>query len=133
MADSNTDPVALAATRLETAVERLAEVLARRLAQAPAAGTSPEAVADMVPRAEVIALAEKLDDTIARLRAAIGDAADDEGAEMDAILTGEASHEKAGVGDVAEEGEPAEEAAPDHAEPEAEPHHTEPHQTEKER
>ena len=96
MADSNTDPVALAATRLEAAVERLAEVLARRNAEASQAAllatplASLEATADMVPRAEVIALAEKLDETIARLRAAIGEASEDgEGPDIEAVLEGD--------------------------------------------
>ncbi len=49
---------------LEAAVERLAQAIERRLAQ-------PAADGDGVPRAEVAALAQRLDDTIARLRAAL--------------------------------------------------------------
>lgn len=81
MADSNTDPVALAAARLEAAVERLAGAFAQRkpLPAEAAPQAIPEAVpADMVPRAEVIALAERLEETIAQLRSAIGDAAAEE-------------------------------------------------------
>ncbi|WP_135469303.1 hypothetical protein [Crenalkalicoccus roseus] len=63
MSDSARDPVAQAAARLEAAVERLAEALAR---------PRPDAE-DMVPRAEVAALAERLDATIARLRGAIAE------------------------------------------------------------
>ncbi len=59
--DGAGDPVGQAAARLEAAVERLAESLAR-----PRPG--PE---DMIPRAEVAAIAERLDATVARLRAAI--------------------------------------------------------------
>ena len=57
--------MALAAARLEAAVERLAEVLVRP--QPPADD------GDTVPRAEVAAMAERLDATIARLRAALAD------------------------------------------------------------
>jgi hypothetical protein len=65
MSDNARDPVAMAAARLESAVERLAEALTR-----------PRSVAeegDTVPRAEVAAMAERLDATIARLRAALAE------------------------------------------------------------
>lgn len=65
MSESVRDPVAMAAARLESAVERLAVAMARpRPAAAPA---------DMVPRAEVAAMAERLDATIARLRLALAE------------------------------------------------------------
>lgn len=60
MSDGARDPVALAAARLEAAVERLIQAIAQ--AQ-PAADDN-----DMVPRAEIAAMAERLDATIARLR-----------------------------------------------------------------
>jgi len=63
MSDSARDPVTQAAARLEAAVERLAEALSR---------PRPD-VEDMVPRAEVAAIAERLDATIARLRGAIAE------------------------------------------------------------
>lgn len=63
MSDSARDPLAQAAARLEAAVERLAEALSR---------PHPDEE-DMVPRAEVAALAERLDATIARLRGAIAE------------------------------------------------------------
>lgn len=57
---SDRDPVAGAAARLEAAVERLAGALAR-----------PRVPADAVPRAEVEALTQRLEATIARLKAAL--------------------------------------------------------------
>jgi hypothetical protein len=69
MSDRGLDPVALAAMRLEEAVERLAEIAARpRPAPAAAEGGG-------VPRAAVAAIADKLDATVARLRAALGEEA----------------------------------------------------------
>ncbi|MDO9707780.1 hypothetical protein [Paracraurococcus lichenis] len=65
MSDAAKDPVALAAARLESAVEMLVTVLSR---PRPA-----PAEADMVPRAEVAAMAERLDATIARLRVALAE------------------------------------------------------------
>lgn len=65
MSDSAKDPVAEAAARLEAAVDRLAQALARPRPR-------PD-VEDMVPRAEVAAIAERLDATIARLRGAIAE------------------------------------------------------------
>lgn len=56
------DITLLAAERLEAAVERLARALA---------SWRPPPPADMVPRAEVEALAARLDETLARLRAAL--------------------------------------------------------------
>ena len=56
-----------AAARLETAVERLAAALSARLARSP--GPAALGEGEMVPRAEVAAIATRLDATIARLRA----------------------------------------------------------------
>ena len=69
---AETDITLLAAERLEAAVERLIGVLEERLT-APAAVQPPAASppADMVPRAEVEALAARLDETLAKLRAAL--------------------------------------------------------------
>jgi hypothetical protein len=55
------DITLLAAARLEAAVERLAQALATR------------PMADGVPREEVAALAARLDETLAKLRAALDD------------------------------------------------------------
>jgi hypothetical protein len=57
-----------ALARLEAAVEHLAEAASR-----PRPVTSAAAAEDGVPRAAVAALAERLDETIARLRAALGE------------------------------------------------------------
>lgn len=64
---AETDITLLAAERLEAAVERLVAALEERLT-APATAPVPP---DMVPRAEVEALAARLDETLARLRAAL--------------------------------------------------------------
>ncbi|MBV1798002.1 hypothetical protein [Siccirubricoccus sp. G192] len=61
-----------AAARLEAAVERLAAALPAALARPRPAG-QPGGDADSVPRAEVAALAARLDATILRLRAAMQD------------------------------------------------------------
>jgi molybdenum-dependent DNA-binding transcriptional regulator ModE len=53
-----------ALARLEAAVERLAIAAARSRASTPAEG---------VPRAQVQAIADRLDETIARLRTALGE------------------------------------------------------------
>jgi hypothetical protein len=66
------DPTMQAAARLEAAVERLAEALPAALARLRQAG-NPGSDADSVPRAEVAALAARLDATILRLRAAMQD------------------------------------------------------------
>ncbi|MBU8544932.1 MULTISPECIES: hypothetical protein [Roseomonadaceae] len=59
------DPTSHALARLEQAVERLAEAAAQpRVVAAPGEG---------VPRAAVAAIADRLDETIARLRAALGE------------------------------------------------------------
>ena len=63
MVESRQDPVALAAEKLEAAVTRLAAALSRPRAEADEA--------DMVPRAEVAAMAERLDATLAKLRVAL--------------------------------------------------------------
>jgi len=65
MSDSARDPVGAAAARLETAVERLAEAFTR--------ARQPPGEGDMVPRAEVAAMAERLEATIARLRGALAE------------------------------------------------------------
>lgn len=68
------DPVAAAAARLEAAVDRLAQVAAQ---PRPAAIEAPPATVIMgVPRTEVLAIAARLDEAIAKLRAAL---AEDEG------------------------------------------------------
>lgn len=69
MSDGTGDPLMQAAARLEAAVERLAQALPAALARAHAAPDQ----SDMVPRAEVAALAARLDATIARLRTAMQD------------------------------------------------------------
>ena len=58
------DPTGRALARLEAAVERLAQAAARPRGDTPA---------DMVPRAHVAAIADRLDETIARLRSALGE------------------------------------------------------------
>lgn len=72
----STNPVTEAAARLEAAVERLAEALgtafAARRAGEPA-GPEGAAEGEMVPRAEVAALADRLDATIARLRGVLAE------------------------------------------------------------
>ncbi|MBL6454413.1 hypothetical protein JMJ55_03690 [Belnapia sp. T6] len=67
MSDSAKDDLANAAARLETAVDRLTQILSRHAAS-PAAEDG-----EMVPRAEVAAMAERLDATIARLRGALAE------------------------------------------------------------
>jgi len=62
------DPTGRALSRLEAAVERLAEAAAR-----PRFDASATESGDMVPRAAVAAIADRLDETIARLRAALGE------------------------------------------------------------
>ena len=70
MSESPKDPVAQAAMRLEAAVERLAQVIAARPLRAPEAGGG-------VSRAHLAALAERLDETIAQLRDALGEEEED--------------------------------------------------------
>jgi hypothetical protein len=60
------DSTGAAMAKLEAAVERLAIAAARPRPVAPD-------MSDMVPRAAVAALADRLDETIARLRAALGE------------------------------------------------------------
>ncbi|MBY0329700.1 MAG: hypothetical protein K2X49_03380 [Acetobacteraceae bacterium] len=69
------DPLMQAAARLEAAVERLAEALGADLAEraARAAADGSDGAADMVPRTEVAALADRLDTTINRLRGALAE------------------------------------------------------------
>jgi hypothetical protein len=70
MSEDVRDPVAMAAARLESAVEALVTALSRPKSMAvPIHGDE----ADMVPRAEVAAMAERLDATIARLRLALAE------------------------------------------------------------
>lgn len=67
--DQAGDPTSRALARLEEAVERLADAAAQpRFAP-------PDGVAAIegVPRAAVAAIADRLDETIARLRAALGE------------------------------------------------------------
>ena len=72
MADSRIDAVAAAATRLEAAVDRLAQAAsaARRALDSREAGTE---AAEGASRDEVRALAERLDLALARLRAMLGE------------------------------------------------------------
>lgn len=58
------DPTARALARLEAAVERLAQAAAR-----PRASGDGE----LIPRAQVQVIADRLDETIARLRSALGE------------------------------------------------------------
>jgi hypothetical protein len=73
MSDEARDPVAMAAARLESAVEALVTVLSRPRPVAEDGDLAPDMVHDMVPRAEVAAMAERLDATIARLRQALAE------------------------------------------------------------
>ncbi|WP_305879955.1 hypothetical protein [Siccirubricoccus soli] len=66
MSDSGSDPVLQAAMRLEAAVEKLAMALSASLDRLGAG-------AETVPRAEVAALAERLDATLGRLRLALAE------------------------------------------------------------
>jgi hypothetical protein len=66
MAETRADPVMAAAARLEAAVAELAAVLSRPSALAEAEG-------EMVPRAAVAAMAERLDATLMRLRHVLAD------------------------------------------------------------
>ena len=72
MSEQAKDPVAIAAERLESAVEKLVVALSRprRAAEEPEAAHD---AAEMVPRTEVAAMAERLDATIARLRQALAE------------------------------------------------------------
>jgi len=67
MSEQQADTVGAAMIRLEAALERLDRAVeARRAATPPIEG-------DMVPQAAVAALATRLDATIAKLRANLGD------------------------------------------------------------
>ena len=67
MSEGQTDTIASAMMRLEAALDRLGRAVeARRAAAPPIEG-------DMVPKAAVAALANRLDATIARLRANLED------------------------------------------------------------
>ena len=72
MADNTGDPVAMAAARLEAAVDRLAAAAtaaAQKVATAREAGATGGEAGDGVPRETVRAMAERLDATLAKLRA----------------------------------------------------------------
>jgi hypothetical protein len=71
MSDRASDPVVQAAIRLEAAVESLATALSMALMRPPGSGAGDPAGEDSVPRAEVAALAERLDATLGKLRAAL--------------------------------------------------------------
>jgi hypothetical protein len=74
MSEHGADSLGMAAARLESAVARLADVLEgalQRRAETPA--PEGEAGGDMVPKAELAALAERLDQTITRLRGALAE------------------------------------------------------------
>jgi hypothetical protein len=81
MSESAKDPVAAAAARLEAAVERLgrAATAARAVIAAARAGAAAggAAIAAGPNRAELAALADRLDATILKLRAALGEEAED--------------------------------------------------------
>ena len=62
------DPTGRALARLEAAVERLADAASR-----PRPVAAPGAAGEGVSRAAVAAIADRLDETIARLRAALGE------------------------------------------------------------
>jgi len=66
MTEQRADPVAAAAMRLEAAVTALAAALARRPSMADGDG-------ELVPRAAVAAMAERLDATLVRLRHVLAD------------------------------------------------------------
>jgi hypothetical protein len=63
------DATSLALAKLEAAVERLADAASRPRPESDGAAIP----ADSVPRAAVAAIADRLDETIARLRAALGE------------------------------------------------------------
>lgn len=65
MRDQPGDPTSRALARLEEAVDRLAEAAAQP--------REPAVAGEGVPRAAVAAIADRLDETIARLRAALGE------------------------------------------------------------
>lgn len=65
------DPTSRALARLEEAVERMAE--AARLAAAEPRPVVAAGSGEGIPRAAVAAIADRLDETIARLRAALGE------------------------------------------------------------
>jgi len=67
MAETRADPVAAAAARLEAAVAELAALLARVPLPTDAEGD------EMVPRAAVAAMADRLDATLVRLRQVLAD------------------------------------------------------------
>ena len=67
MSEQNGDPVTEALARLEAAVDRLGRAVERRKTMPlPSEG-------DVVPKAAVAALAQRLDETIARLRDTLGE------------------------------------------------------------
>jgi dihydroxyacetone kinase DhaKLM complex PTS-EIIA-like component DhaM len=68
MSEQQADTMGVAMTRLEAALERLDRAVEARRA------AGPVIEGDMVPKAAVAALATRLDATIAKLRANLGDA-----------------------------------------------------------
>ncbi len=72
MSGSQGDPVADAATRLEAAIDRLSRA-ALRARQTLDASRGDQTGAHGVPPASVLALADRLDSTLARLREILGE------------------------------------------------------------
>lgn len=64
------DPVVQAAARLEAAVDRLAQAIAAAMAQGGPGPRAAAATEDMIPRAEVAAIADRLEATLLRRRGA---------------------------------------------------------------
>jgi hypothetical protein len=92
MSESPKDPVTLAAMRLEAAVERLARAISARPPHAVAAAGGDAGVA----REQLAALARRLDETVARLRDALGEEEDEDdgGGEEAATAAGAARREE---------------------------------------
>ncbi|MCK8785410.1 hypothetical protein M0638_13555 [Roseomonas sp. NAR14] len=74
MSESGTDPLSLAAARLEAAVERLARLASDRLRELSEA-RQDAAMGAVSSHAAITALAERLDATIGKLRNVLGEAA----------------------------------------------------------
>lgn len=93
MSESPKDPVTLAAMRLEAAVERLARAISARPPHAAAAAAGGDAG---VAREQLAALARRLDETVARLRDALGEEEDEDdgGGEEAATAAGAARREE---------------------------------------
>jgi hypothetical protein len=67
------DTLDLAASRLEAAVDRLADAIGPLAAAGPGSAESPGSGDGMVPRQEIAVLADRLDATLLRLRAALAE------------------------------------------------------------